>query len=47
MGANIRNGIFQNTDFTSADLTNVNLSNSNLRGAIFTKTNMDGLKLEI
>ena len=35
--------MFYNTDFTDADLTNVNLKNTNLTGAVFCKTNMQGV----
>ena len=38
--------MFYNTDFTSANLTNVNLRNTNLTGAVFCKTNMQGVILE-
>ena len=38
--------MFCNTDFTSANLTNVNLRNTNLTGAVFCKTNMQGVILK-
>ena len=38
--------MFCNTDFTSAVLTNVDLRNTNLNGAVFSKTNMQGVITE-
>ena len=35
------------TDFTNAILTNVNLTNTNLNGALFCKTDMQGVDFEI
>ena len=47
VGANLRDGCFNNCDFTDADLTDVSLENCKLSNAIFQRTLMGNVKLGI
>jgi len=45
--ANLRDGIFNGSDFTDADLSNVNMVNCKLNETVFIRTNLKNIKLGI